>query len=128
MSRPSPNSHSYRILAIGCDVSELSSGANLLTQAGYSTDLVIKVDQAVRQASTGRYHLAIVSSTFAYDEQIAIRGRLKQVRQNLPVLLLGAQHDSPDAFLAVVAECLQQSKSFRFGTRRDVVHLDPDIL
>jgi hypothetical protein len=90
--------------------------------------LVIKVDQAVRRASSGRYHLAIVSSTFTYDEQIAVRGRLKQVRQNLPVLLLGPQHDSPDAFLAVVADYLQQKKSFRFGTRRDRIHLDPDIL
>jgi PleD family two-component response regulator len=128
MNRPSHNSHSYRVLAIGCDVSQLSSGANLLTQAGYSTDLVVKVDQAVRRASTGRYHLAIVSATFPYDEQIAIRARLKQVRPNLPVLLLDTRHDTPDAFLAVVADCLQQKKSFRFGTRRDRIHVDPDTL
>ncbi len=127
MTRPSHNSRSYRILAIGCDVSQLSSGANLLTQAGYSTDLVIKVDQAVRRASTGRYHLAIVSATFSYDEQLAIRAQLKQVRPNLPVLLLGAQHDTPDVFLAEVAHHLKQTRSFRFGTRRDRVHLDPDL-
>ncbi len=128
MTSPSPISRSYRILAIGCDVSQLSSGANLLTQAGYSADVVIKLDQAVRRASTGRYHLAIISATFPYDEQIAIRGRLKQARPNLRVLLLGAQLDTPDAFLAVVADSLQQKKSFRFGTRRDRIHLDPDIL
>ncbi len=127
MIKSSHNSHSYRILAVGSDVSQLSSGANLLTQAGYSAHPVIDVDQAVRRASIGRYHLVIVSSTFTYDEQIAIRGRLKQVRPNLRVLLLGTQHDSPDAFLAEVAHHLRQKHSFRFGTRRDKPHADPDI-
>jgi DNA-binding NtrC family response regulator len=127
MSKHSQNPHSYQILAIGRDVSQLSSGANLLTQAGYSTHLVVKVDQAVRRASTGRYHLAVVSSTFPYDEQIAIRGRLKQVRPNLAVLLLGEHHNSPDAFFAEVAHHLEQKQSFRFGTRHDRVHRDPDI-
>jgi hypothetical protein len=118
MIKSSHNSHSYRILAVGSDVSQLSSGANLLTQAGYSTDLV----------APGRYHLAIVSATFTSDEQLALRARLKQIRPNLPVLLLGAQHDSPDAFLAEVARHLRQKQSFRFGTRLDRFHLDPEIL
>ena len=127
MINPSHNSHSYRILAIGSDVSQLSSGANILTQAGYTTDLVINVDQAMGRVAPGRYHLAIVSATFTYDEQLAIRARLKQVRPNLPVLLLGAQHESPDAFLAEVAHHLRQKQSFRFGTRLDRFHLDPEI-
>ena len=128
MIKSSHNSHPFRILAVGCDVSRLSSGANLLTQAGYSTDFVMKVDQAVRRASTGRYHLAIVSSTFTHDEQLAIRGHLKQVRPNLPVLLLSPLHDAPNAFLAEVAHHLEQKQSFRFGTRRDRIHLDSDVL
>jgi hypothetical protein len=37
-------------------VSQLSSGANLLTQAGYTTDLVITVDRALQRATFGRYH------------------------------------------------------------------------
>jgi PleD family two-component response regulator len=110
------------------NVSQLSSGANLLTQAGYSTDRVMNVDQAVRSVAPGRYHLAIVSATFTYDEQLALRARLKQVRPNRPVLLLGARHDSPDAFLAEVAHHMRQKQSFRFGTRLDRVHLDPTIL
>ena len=99
-----------------------------MTQDGYSTDIVMNVDQAVRRASTGRYHLATVSSTFSHDEQLAICGRLKQVRPNLPVLLLSSQHDSPNAFLTEVAHHLNQARSFRFGTRRDRVHLDPDLV
>src|SRR6516164_6321374 len=48
MVRISPNSRIRRVLAVGRDVSQLSSGANLLTQAGYTTDLVVTVDQALR--------------------------------------------------------------------------------
>jgi DNA-binding NtrC family response regulator len=127
MVKAASNSHAYRILTVGCDVSLLSSRANLLMQAGYSPDLVMKVEQAARRASTGRYHLAIISATFPYDEQIAIRGRLRKVRPNLPVLLLSPHHDSPDVFLADVAHHLEQKKSFRFGTRRDSIHRDPDL-
>jgi PleD family two-component response regulator len=127
MLNPFHNTRTYRILAVGCDISQLSSGANLLTQAGYSTDPVMMPDQAVRCAAAGRYHLAIVSATFPYDEQRAIRAKLKQVRPNLAVLLLGAQHDSPDAFLSQVATCLKHNPGFRFGTRRDGVHLDPEL-
>lgn len=127
MMTPVHNSHVYKILAIGCDISRLSSRANLLTQAGYTTDPVARVDQAIRRAATGRYHLAIVSATFTCDEQTAIRARLKRARHNLPVLILGSQHDSPNAFLAEVAHLLQQKRSFLFGTRRDSIHLDPEI-
>jgi PleD family two-component response regulator len=119
MARRSANPLLYRILAVGRDVSRLSSGANVLTQAGYIADLVLSADQAVRRVLLRPYHLAIVSSTFTRDEQIAIRSRLKQLRQYLPVLLLGPEHDSPDAFLAAVAECLKQKKKFHFGTRLD---------
>jgi hypothetical protein len=111
MVRSSPNPRIRRILALGRDVSQLSSGANLLTQAGYTADLVVKVDQAVRRVGVGRYHLAIISTTFAYDEQIAIRARLKQVKPSLPVLLLGREHDSPETFLESVANCLGRAKS-----------------
>src|ERR1035438_6164652 len=119
MARRSSNPRLYRILAVGRDVSRLSSGANVLTQAGYTADLVLSVDQAVRRVSVRPYHLAIVSSSFTRDEQIAIRGRLKQLRHNLPILLLGSEHDTPDAFLAAVADCLKQKKKFHFGTRLD---------
>jgi hypothetical protein len=92
-------------------VSRLSSGANLLTQAGYTTDLVITVDRAIRRATVGRYHLAIVSATFTSDEQHAICAHLKQVKPGLPVLLLGPEHDSPRAFLESVSTCLGRPKT-----------------
>ena len=127
MVRGSHNPPLYRILAVSSDVSTLSSGANILTQAGYTADLVLTIDQAVRRVSVRRYHLAIVSSSFARDEQIAIRARLKQVRQNLPVLLLGSEHDSPDFFLTAVADSLKQKEKFQFGTKLDRPHLDSRI-
>ena len=126
MPRLSHNPELYRVLAIGRDISLLSSGANVLTQAGYRADTVVAVDQAIRRVMVGKYHLVIVSSTFSCDEQIAIRARLKQSRQNLPVLLMGSAHDSPDAFLAAVAESLKQKKSFQFGARFDQSGLDHD--
>jgi len=113
------NPQLYRILAIGRDVSLLSSGANVLIQAGYRADLFLEVDQAVRRVRIEKYHLVVVSSTFTPDEQIAIRARLRQVRENLSILLLSSKHDSPDAFLAAVAECLQQKKALPVGTSRD---------
>jgi len=113
------NPQLYRILAIGRDVSLLSSGANVLIQAGYRADLFLEVDQAVRRVRIEKYHLVVVSSTFTPDEQIAIRARLRQVRENLSILLLSSKHDSPDAFLAAVAECLQQKKALPVGMSRD---------
>lgn len=108
MARRFHSSHLYRILAVGTDVSRLSSRANLLTQAGYDADIFLTVDQAAWRVLVRQYDLAIVSATFTPDQQAAIRGRLKQVRPNLTILLLGAEHDSPDAFLAATAECLKQ--------------------
>lgn len=127
MVRHSHNPQLFRVLAVGGDVSRLSSGANVLTQAGYTADFVLKTDQAVRRVLVQHYHLAIVSSTFTYDEQLSIRARLKGVRQNLPVLLLGPEHDSPDGFLSAVAECLKQRKAFQFGTRLDGLPVDRRI-
>ena len=127
MARRSPNPQSYRILAIGPDVSRLSSGANVLTQAGYNADLFVAVDQAVQRAQIKRYHLAIVGSAFTRDEQIAIRSRLQQVRQHLRVLLLSDEHDSPDAFLAAVADCLKRKNRFEFGNRQDGIHFNQGI-
>lgn len=89
-------------------MSQLSSEANLLTQAGYKTNLVVTVDRAMRRATVGRYHLAIVSTTFSSDEQLAIRAHLKP---SLPVLLLGPEHDSPAAFLESVSTCLGRPKT-----------------
>lgn len=111
MARSSPNPRIRRILAVGRDVSQLSSGANLLTQAGYTTDLVVTVDRALRRATVGRYHLAIVSTTFNSDEQLVIRDHLKQVKPGLPVLLLGPEHDSPGAFLESVSICLGRPRT-----------------
>lgn len=96
-----------RILAIGNDVSRLSSGANILTQAGYSTDFVLKIDDVPRRLAKPRYDLAIVSSSFTYDEQLAIRAHIRQVRPHLPVLLLGPEHHSPAPFLEAVASALR---------------------
>ena len=110
MIRSSPNSRIQRILVVGRDVSRLSSGANLLTQAGYSTDLVVTVDRAMRRATVGRYHLAILGATFTYDEQLALRARLRQIKPALPVLLLRPEHDSPSAFLDSVSACLGRPK------------------
>ena len=93
---------------MGRDVSELSAGANLLTQAGYTTDLVVTLEQAARRAVVGRYHLAVVSATFTYDEQIAIRAHLKQVKPILPILLIGPEHGLPRAFLNAVAHSLKK--------------------
>src|SRR6516164_5034846 len=106
MVRSSLNSRIRRILAVGRDVSQLSSRANLLTHAGYTTDQVVTVEQAIRRASVARYHLAVVSATFACDEQFAIRAGLKQVKPSVPVLLLGPEHDSPEPFLEAVAASL----------------------
>jgi len=97
-------------MAIGPDVSLLSSGANLLTLAGYSADFVLSADDAARRVATPFYDLAIVSSSFAHDEQLAILCRLRQIRPNLPILLLGPEHDTPAAFLAAVADCLGAAK------------------
>jgi DNA-binding NtrC family response regulator len=97
----------YQVLAIGRDISLLSSRANVLTQAGYSTDLVLTPDDAVRRVCVRRYHLVVISPTYTTDEQLAIRSSLRQARQHLPVLLLQPSHDSPDALLAAVADCLR---------------------
>jgi DNA-binding response OmpR family regulator len=110
---------SHRILVIGSDVSRLSSRANVLTQAGYTADPVPEIDHAVRRARTQRYHLAVLSSSFSADEQLAIRARLKAVRPDLPVLMLAPEHDKPDTFLTAVADSLKQKKRFRFGARHD---------
>jgi DNA-binding NtrC family response regulator len=127
MVRRSQNPLRYRILSVSSDISRLSSGANILTQAGYTADLVVTIDQAVRRALVRQYHLVVVSSTFSRDEQIAIGAKLKQVRHNLPVLLLGPEHNSPDIFLAAVASALRQKTKFQFGTKLDGAHLDPRI-
>ena len=127
MARRSPNPPLYRILAVGKDISQLSSGANVLTQAGYTADIVLTVEQAVRRALVRQYDLAIVSSTFHRDDQLAVRARLKQVRPSIPVLLLDTEHDSPDAFLAAVAERLRQKKKFQFGTKIDGLPIDRSI-
>jgi hypothetical protein len=86
-------------------------GANLLTQAGYTTDLVVTVDRAMRRATAGRYHLAIVSTISTHNEQLAIRAHLKQVKPGVTVLLLGAEHDSPRALLESVSIFLGRSKT-----------------
>ena len=122
MARRSQNPPHYRILAVGKDISLLSSGANVLTQAGYIADIVLNVEQAVRRALVRQGDLAIVSSTFHCDDQLAVRARLKQVRPSIRVLLLGSEHDSPDAFLTAVAERLKQKKRFQFGTKMDGIH------
>ena len=111
MARSSPNLRIRRILAVGREVSQLSSGANLLTQAGYAADLVVTVDRAMRRATVGRYHLAIVTTTFSSDQQLAIRVHLKEVKPGLPVLLLGPEHDSPAAFLESVSTCFGRPKT-----------------
>ncbi len=124
MARHSHDPQSCRILVLGRDISRLSSGANVLTQAGYAADLVLKVDQAVRRVLVERYQLAIVCFTFSRDEQIAVRARLKQVRQDLPVLLLTPKHDSPDALLTSVADRLKKAKLLQFGPVNHTSHLD----
>ncbi len=115
---------SCRILVLGRDISLLSSGANVLTHAGYAADLVLNIDQAVRRVLLGRYQLAIVCSTFCRDEQIAVRARLKQVRRDLPVLLLTPQHASPDALLTSVADRLKKAKLLQFGPANHIADLD----
>ena len=123
MPRRPPNPPHYRILAVGKDISLLSSGANVLTQAGYIADIVLTVEQAVRRALVRQYDLAIVSSTFTRDDQLAVRARLKQVCPCIPALLLGTEPDSPDAFLTAVAQRLKQKQRFHFGTRMDGIHI-----
>lgn len=75
------------MLVAGRDVSRLSSRANVLTQVGYTVDIFLTIDHAVRRILAQRYHLAVVSPTFPIDEQIAVRASLKQVQRELPVLL-----------------------------------------
>ncbi len=126
MSLPK-NSQPVRILAIGADISRLSSGANLLTLAGYSTDLVFTIDDAVRRLLKSRYHLAIVCATFTFDEQISIRLRLRQVRPRIPVLLLTVEHDSPAAFLAAVAGHLRAGSKLESVAPRGPLAVDPNF-
>lgn len=116
MNRSFSSSQVYQILVVGRDISELSAGANLLTQAGYTTDLVVTVEQAMRRAALGRYHLAVVSATLTCDEQIAIRARLKQVKPSLPVLLCGPEHIPPGAFLDAVANRLRKKPVVEFNS------------
>ena len=52
-----------------------------------------------------------VSTTFSSDEQLAIRGHLKEVKPGLPVLLLGPEHDPPAAFLESVSTCFGHPKT-----------------
>jgi DNA-binding response OmpR family regulator len=124
MVRGSHNPQLYRILAVGSDVSRLSSRANVLTQAGYTVDLVLDCEHAARRVRAGEYHLAVISSTFSPDEQVAIRTRLSKVRESLPILLLGPEHDSPDVLLTDLARSLKQKTKFVFGTRLDSIPLD----
>jgi DNA-binding response OmpR family regulator len=126
MSLPN-NSQPVRILAIGADISRLSSGANLLTQAGYRVDAVLKIEDAVRRISKSRYHLAIVCSTFTYDEQISIRARLRQVRPQVPVLLLAAEHNSPILLLAAVASRLRTVSKLELVASRVPHAVDPKL-
>ena len=65
----------------------------------------------MRRATVGRYHLAIVSTTFSSDERLAIRAHLKEVKPGLPVLPLGPEHDSPAAFLESVSTCPGRPKT-----------------
>lgn len=127
MVRRIHNPQLYRILAFSPDISRLGSQANVLTQAGYSVDLVLKIDQAARRIQVGQYQLAVVSCSLSRDEQLAIRTRLKQLRQKFPVLLLGSEHDSPDVLLAAVADILKQKKALQFGPKLDGVDLDPPM-
>ena len=124
MIRRSRSPQRYRILAVGNDVSHLSSCANLLTLAGYRADIFLRVDDAVRRVLIRQYDLAIVGFAFARDDQFAVKATLRQVRENLPILLLSSEHDSPDAFLAAVADCLKQKKRFQFPTGLDSYWLD----
>ena len=98
---------SSRVLAIGNDVSRLSSGANVLTQAGYSTDFVLKIGDLPGRLLKTNYDLAIVSASFTHDEQLAIRARIRQVRPRMPVLLLAPEHNSPGPFLDAVAHSMR---------------------
>lgn len=123
----SQKSQPVRILAIGADISRLSSGANVLTQAGYSPDLVLKIDDAVRRIIKLRYHLAIICARFTYDEQIAIRARLRQVRPQIPVLLLSAEHDSPAQLLAAVATHLRTGQKLTIGAHGGPFAADPKL-
>jgi DNA-binding NtrC family response regulator len=106
MNRPH-QLRSSRILAIGNDVSQLSSRANVLTQAGYTTDSVLKIDDLSARLLKTNYDLAIVSYAFSYDEQLAIRARVRQVRPQLPVFLLRPEHNAPMPFLDAVARLLR---------------------
>ncbi len=109
----------YRILAVGDDISRLSSRANVLTQAGYNTDLALSVDHAVRRTQIRPYELVIVSHSFGFEKQILIRARLRRIRHDLPVLLLTPEHELPDVFLSAVADCLKHKMKYQFGVKRD---------
>jgi DNA-binding response OmpR family regulator len=112
------------MLVVGRDVSRLSSRANVLTQAGYTVDIFLTIDQAVRRILAKRYHLAVVSPTFPIDEQTAVRVSLKQVQRELAVLLLRPDLDSTDVFLAAVAASLRRKKTLPSAITRD---LNPQV-
>ena len=101
-----PTTRSTRILLVSNDVSLTSSRANLLTLAGYSADLELDQQRAVRRIRTCYYHLVIVSETFAPEEQLMLRSKLKQTRTELPVLLLSEHERDGVEFLSAVESFL----------------------
>lgn len=111
------NPQLFRVLAIGEDVSLLSSRANLLAQAGYTADLIPDAAIALRRVADRNYHLAILSHTMGAEEEFSLRRKLKQLRPKLPVLVAGPDNGAPDDFLAEVARSLHRKSHFHFGER-----------
>ncbi len=100
-----------RILNVGNDLSVLSSRANLLTQAGYSADLEVDEERAMRRLRARPYHMVVVSNRIGQEEQLRIRAKCKQVKPEVPVLLLDETEDEAEQFLASVASRLRRSKA-----------------
>lgn len=107
---PSRDSQTTRVLTIGNDVSQLSSRANLLIHAGYSVDLEVNLERALRRMRIHPYHLVILSGKLSHNEQIGIRAQLRQVRSDQRVLLLSDREDDADGLLESVASSLRHDR------------------
>lgn len=97
-----------KVLILGHDVSFLSMLANLLTLAGYSVDVLLDADLAIRKACEKNYDLAVVGYSFSDEEQRAFRTELGKYRRALPVLVVAQRQQDPERLLVDVGVAIKK--------------------
>jgi len=104
-----------------------SSPVNLLTRAGYTSNVVLEIDHAIRRVTVRRYHLVIAGHSFSAGDQIAVRSRLKHVRYDLRVRLLASEQENPEVPLTTVAQCLERNHRLHLAARVDLPQSDREV-